>query len=682
MRSRRSLTASPHSRLAHASPRLAGSVVAVLALALSASGQNAPTFYLSSGGAAAGDLAWESAVANVFVEEDLEPFPAPGTLTQFAAGPVTVNVGLGGRRNGGTGTFVGAEMFNSTFGFAQASGTVWHHALLNRSPGAIYSRMTFDFSRPVEGFGAWVFDDWGSVDQTFTLFVVDADGIQYTSTVLATTGQTSGSSNGVEGFLGATSPVGIVHASIISSSGGVELAADFFEVDHLHIGRIVNRAPLANAGIDQAVSEGDLVTLDGSGSSDPDSPVLAYNWTQIAGTVAALDESDPQHPWFVAPFVPVGGDTLSFLLTASDGEKSSTDVVNIAIANVNHPPIAIGAEMLPVFEGSIVTLDGSESWDPDNDTLAYLWLGPAGITLIDDSTPNAWFVAPEVGQAGEEFVFTLAVSDGLELAFASISVRVENIDHAPVALAGADQTRDEGATVFLDGSASFDPDFGDVLTPSWIQVAGPSVQLSDPLAWAPSFVAPLGSGGQDIVLQLFVYDGVLYSVPDSLTIHVRLSNAPPDCSHAFASTCPAKKPKRHGEHEHDDDGDEEHDQRDGCIQGVLWSPEHKLVPVDVAGVSDPDGDPVTIEITSVTQDEPITGLGHGDTGPDAVLRAGQLYLRAERGNNGNGRVYVVHFTARDNHGGECSGSVRVDVPKNKKRDAAIDSGQNYSSFGP
>jgi hypothetical protein len=443
---------------------------------------------------------------------------------------------------------------------------------------------------------------------------------------------------------------------------------------------VPNLPPIADAGPDVSVNEGDSVALDGSASHDPEATALGYTWAQIAGTPVGFSTADPARATFVAPQVSVGGDTLTFLLTVTDGQASSSDVVNIVVKNVNHPPIAIAADVLPVLEGSIVTLDGTESWDPDNDTLTYFWIGPSGITLVDDSTPSPWFVAPEVGQAGVDLDFTLAVSDGFEVALSPTTVRVENVDHPPVAIAGVDQTRDEGTTVFLDGNASFDPDFGDLLTPFWLQTAGPGVVLSDPTAWAPSFVAPIGSGGQDLVFALVVYDGVLFSVPDGLTIHVRVSNAPPDCSHALASTCPAKRPKRHGEHEHE--ADEEHEEHDGCIQGVLWPPEHKLVPVEVIGVSDPDGDPVTIEITGVTQDEPITGLGHGDTGPDAVLRSGQLFLRAERGNNGNGRVYEIHFVARDSHGAESTGAVRVYVPKNRKRDTAIDSGQNYSSFGP
>jgi probable HAF family extracellular repeat protein len=113
---------------------------------------------------------------------------------------------------------------------------------------------------------------------------------------------------------------------------------------------------------------------------------------------------------------------------------------------------------------------------------------------------------------------------------------------------------------------------------------------------------------------------------------------------------------------------------------VLWPPNHKLVPIQIVGVLDPDNRPLAIAVTGVTQDEPVNGLGDGNTSPDAVLQESEILLRAERAGGGNGRVYRVQFRADDGLGGVCTGSVSVIVPKNPQSDrAVIDDGQGYDS---
>jgi len=116
---------------------------------------------------------------------------------------------------------------------------------------------------------------------------------------------------------------------------------------------------------------------------------------------------------------------------------------------------------------------------------------------------------------------------------------------------------------------------------------------------------------------------------------------------------------------------------------ALWPPNHKLVAVTISGVTDPDkGDTVTVKATAVTQDEPINGLGDGDTAPDATISAtGAVSVRAERSGTGDGRVYVIAFTATDNHGATCTGTVAVAVPHDQRGAAAVDSGQTYNSLG-
>lgn len=114
----------------------------------------------------------------------------------------------------------------------------------------------------------------------------------------------------------------------------------------------------------------------------------------------------------------------------------------------------------------------------------------------------------------------------------------------------------------------------------------------------------------------------------------------------------------------------------------LWRADRTMDAISILGVTDPNGNPITITYSAVTQDEPISGLDRRDLSPDAVVSGQLIFLRAERDQKGDGRVYVVHFTATDNQNASCSGTVQVQVPLNKKNLTAVDSGQSYNSFGP
>jgi uncharacterized repeat protein (TIGR01451 family) len=114
----------------------------------------------------------------------------------------------------------------------------------------------------------------------------------------------------------------------------------------------------------------------------------------------------------------------------------------------------------------------------------------------------------------------------------------------------------------------------------------------------------------------------------------------------------------------------------------LWPPNHKLHQVTVTGATDPDGDPLTTTITSVTQDEPLNDVGDGNTSPDAFPGAAsdQALIRAERSGTGDGRVYVLHVSVSDGVGGHCTGTAAVSVPHDQSGRAAIDSGQAFIDF--
>ena len=88
-----------------------------------------------------------------------------------------------------------------------------------------------------------------------------------------------------------------------------------------------NQAPIAEAGDNQSVKEGTVVTLNGSGS-DPDGDTLTMTWEQTAGTSVTLIDGK-----FTAPQV-TSSEVLIFTLTVSDNKLSSTDTVYINVNNI------------------------------------------------------------------------------------------------------------------------------------------------------------------------------------------------------------------------------------------------------------------------------------------------------------------------------------------------------------
>jgi hypothetical protein len=113
----------------------------------------------------------------------------------------------------------------------------------------------------------------------------------------------------------------------------------------------------------------------------------------------------------------------------------------------------------------------------------------------------------------------------------------------------------------------------------------------------------------------------------------------------------------------------------------LWPPNHKLSNVDVIGVTDPDGDAVTVTPTSVKQDE-VVKANNGDKSPDAVINPdSSVSVRVERDAQGDGRVYHVGFKAEDGKGGECTGEVLTCVPHDQGQgNDCVDGGPLYDSL--
>ncbi len=290
---------------------------------------------------------------------------------------------------------------------------------------------------------------------------------------------------------------------------------------------VTNGTPVANAGPDQEVTANELVTLDGTGSSDPDDDTLTYLWEQTAGTTVTLDDPTAAQPTF---FAPADGSSTVFKLTVSDGHGlSSTDLV--VVGNGNNDPTADAGPDQNKVVSTLVTLDGSGSEDPDpNQPLTYTWAQTGGtpVTLSDTHGVHPTFTAPSLVTT---LTFDLTVDDGFGGTDTdSVTINVTNA--IPVANAGVDQTKVVSTLVTLDGSGSSDADPGQTatLTYLWEQLSGTSVTLSSTTAQKPTFTAPVLAS--TLEFKVTVNDGHAGTSSDTVIIdvinHAPTANAGPD----------------------------------------------------------------------------------------------------------------------------------------------------------
>lgn len=131
-------------------------------------------------------------------------------------------------------------------------------------------------------------------------------------------------------------------------------------------------APTANAGSNQKVSVGSLVQLQGSGS-DPEGLPLTYGWSFVTlppGSSASLSGKNIQSPTFVADLP----GTYSAQLVVYDGQLYSSPAT-VTITSNGAQPVSVPTTATPSIPvGSVVTLSGSSSYDPNSLPItAYMW---------------------------------------------------------------------------------------------------------------------------------------------------------------------------------------------------------------------------------------------------------------------------------------------------------------------
>jgi hypothetical protein len=196
----------------------------------------------------------------------------------------------------------------------------------------------------------------------------------------------------------------------------------------------VNQPLVANAGSDQVVSPG--TTAGSFGSS------ISYVWKEDGTNISTKKSFSKTYS--------AGRHEVTLTVTDSLGNQDD----DTAFVVVNRAPVADAGPDRTVTEETSVHFDGSNSSDPDGDSISYRWKEDGGAVL--NAAPS--FDMPL--SCGAHRIM-LEVTDVYGAVSAPDYVVIDVLpvyQEPPVAEAGADQTVLVGTNVTLDASGSYDSD--------------------------------------------------------------------------------------------------------------------------------------------------------------------------------------------------------------------------------
>ena len=267
----------------------------------------------------------------------------------------------------------------------------------------------------------------------------------------------------------------------------------------------VNSTPVVDAGDDQIVLEGSIVTLTAT-ATDADDNQLAHTWTYHPLLNLTLTHATTTSSWFTAPDVNANT-TITFTLTADDGTAEVSDSVDILIMPTQnvHPVLDVILEQAVDEMSTLIFVARATDEDLPSDTLTYgLEDPPAGASM--DPATGAFTWTPTEDQNGIHTI-TVTVSDGNGGTDSQdVQVTVNEVNMPPTLDVILAQTIDELAMLTFTVNASDD----DLHPGVGIEVVAGKLKIPWSIDWTPDWTALFTERGGDLRI---IRDGILLPDP-------------------------------------------------------------------------------------------------------------------------------------------------------------------------
>lgn len=290
-----------------------------------------------------------------------------------------------------------------------------------------------------------------------------------------------------------------------------------------------NMPPAVDAGPDFSAPELTMVILDASGTSDPEGGAVTFEWIQTGGSPFVTIQGAGAIVSFFAPELLTNTPVLlTFQVTATDpAGASASDSVIVTITNVNQPPLVSAGPDVTIPDSAPYSLSGS-AVDPEGDSYSLLWTqlsGPdVGITGQTIAEPS--FNPPDASGGDITLIFQLTATDVFTASASdTVIITISTSNYPPVANAGPDQFVFDTTPLFIDGTASYDPEGGG-LTYLWSMTTGNPAHIP---GWAavnkttPTITLAAINAGTDtaFTFQLQVTDNQFQTHTDTVTVNVK-----------------------------------------------------------------------------------------------------------------------------------------------------------------